>query len=225
MKARHTAACEALCKCDRRLAKLIQRIPCQLRADRTQSVFDALMESIVYQQLTGKAAATILERTKALFNGGPAASANGRRAKGAPFPTPQQVADAPEELLRTAGLSRAKALALKDLAAKTLDGTVPEVARIRRMKDEDVIERITQVRGIGRWTVEMLLIFRLGRPDVWPVDDYGVRKGYAKLHKLTELPKPKELLELGEKYRPHRSVASWYFWRAAETLPPLQGKK
>ena len=115
-------------------------------------------------------------------------------------------------------------MALKDLAAKTLDGTVPEVDRIRRMKDEDIIEHLTQVRGIGRWTVEMLLIFRLGRPDVWPVDDYGVRKGYAKLHKLAELPKPKELMELGEKYRPHRSMASWYMWRAAETLPPLQKK-
>ena len=118
--------------------------------------------------------------------------------------------------MRSAGLSRAKMLAIRDLAAKALDGTVPTAKEAHRMSDEELIERLDTVRGIGRWTVEMLLLFRLGRPDVLPVDDYGVRKGFAKIHKLTELPKPKELLAYGERWRPYRSVASWYMWRAAE---------
>ncbi|HTV66328.1 MAG TPA: hypothetical protein VMD98_12025, partial [Bryocella sp.] len=124
---------------------------------------------------------------------------------------------ASDERLRSAGLSRNKMLAIRDLAAKTLDGTVPTVKQAHRMSDDELIERLTEVRGIGRWTVEMLLIFRLGRPDVFPVDDYGVRKGFAKMRKLAELPKPKELMAYGERWRPYRSVASWYLWRAAET--------
>ena len=128
------------------------------------------------------------------------------------------------ELLRSAGLSRAKMLAIRDLAAKALDGTVPTAKQAHRMSDEELIERLDTVRGIGRWTVEMLLIFRLGRPDVLPVDDYGVRKGFAKMRKLAELPKPKELMAYGERWRPHRSVASWYMWRAAEMKDlPLAG--
>jgi DNA-3-methyladenine glycosylase II len=107
-------------------------------------------------------------------------------------------------------------LAIKDLADKTIEGIVPSARQAHKMSDEDLIEHLVQVRGIGRWTVEMLLIFRLGRPDVLAVDDYGVRKGFAKIHKLTELPKPKELLAYGERWRPHRSVACWYLWRAAE---------
>jgi len=121
-------------------------------------------------------------------------------------------------------LSRAKMLAIRDLAAKALDGTVPTAKQAHRMSDEELIERLDTVRGIGRWTVEMLLIFRLGRPDVLPVDDYGVRKGFAKMRKLAELPKPKELMEYGERWRPYRSVASWYMWRAAEMKDlPLAG--
>ena len=123
---------------------------------------------------------------------------------------------ASDELLRSAGLSRNKMLAIRDLAAKTLDGTVPTVQQAHRMSDDELIERLIAVRGIGRWTVEMLLIFRLGRPDVLPVDDYGVRKGFAKMKKMAELPKPKELAAYGEKWKPHRSVAAWYLWRAAE---------
>jgi DNA-3-methyladenine glycosylase II len=107
-------------------------------------------------------------------------------------------------------------LAIRDLAAKTLDGTVPTVKQAHRMGDEELIERLDTVRGVGRWTVEMLLLFRLGRPDVLAVDDYGIRKGFAKMHKLAELPKPKELLAYGERWRPYRSVACWYLWRAAE---------
>ncbi len=117
--------------------------------------------------------------------------------------------------LRKAGLSRAKALALRDLAQKTLDGTVPTARAIARLSDEEIIERLIEVRGIGRWTVEMLLIFRLGRPDVLPVHDYGVRKGYAAWFRRP-LPAPKQLAAYGERWRPYRSIASWYLWRAAE---------
>jgi DNA-3-methyladenine glycosylase II len=152
-------------------------------------------------------------------------------------PTPQQILDCPNAQLRAAGLSANKALALRDLAAKTLDGTVPTLARIRRMSDEAIVDRLTQVRGIGRWTVEMLLIFRLGRPDVLPVSDYGVRKGFAltftglkpfadgKPAKVTpaDLPTPADMERRAKKWAPWRSIASWYLWRAcdlAATLTP-----
>ncbi len=121
-----------------------------------------------------------------------------------------------DEKLRGAGLSRNKVAAIKDLAAKTIDGTVPSARRLAKMSDEEIIARLITVRGIGRWTVEMLLLFDLGRPDIWPVDDYGVRKGFAKTFGRRKLPKPKQLMKLGEKWRPHRSVAAWYFWRALD---------
>ena len=212
----HTAACEHLSRVDRRLARIMARSgPCRLRPETTQSIFEALTESIVYQQLNGKVAATIMERVKALF---PENTRRLRTRRGLVngFPSPEQVLAASEKHLRSAGLSRAKMLAIRDLAAKTLDGTVPTPKQAHRMSDEELIERLDSVRGVGRWTVEMLLLFRLGRPDVLAVDDYGLRKGFAKLHKLAELPKPKELLAYGERWRPHRSVASWYLWRAAE---------
>ena len=129
---------------------------------------------------------------------------------------PQNILDASDEKLRGAGLSRNKMMALKDLAAKTLDGTVLTLARLERMKDEEIIERLTQVRGIGRWTVEMLLMFRLGRPDVLPVGDYGVRKGFSIVYGTEGLPTPKELARYGERWRPYRTVASWYMWRALD---------
>ena len=130
--------------------------------------------------------------------------------------SPELVIATPDEKLRAAGLSRSKTAAIKDLAAKTIDGTVPTRAALDRMGDEEIIARLTTVRGIGRWTVEMMLLFDLGRLDVWPVDDYGVRKGYAKTFRKKELPKPKELHAIGEKWRPFRSVAAWYFWRALD---------
>src|ERR671914_451098 len=174
-------ACRQLGEADPRLGELMERAgPFTMRPVPTQSLFAALARSIVYQQLSGKAAGTILARTIKLFAP--------RR-----FPTPRDLLDAPTERLRGAGLSAAKTAALKDLAARTLDGTVPSLAQIRRMDDESVIERLTEVRGIGRWTVEMLLIFRLGRPDVLPVGDYAVRKGFASTYGLDESPKPKEL--------------------------------
>jgi DNA-3-methyladenine glycosylase II len=189
---------------DPRLAALIARSrPYQVKAVRLVRPFDALAESIVYQQLSGKAAATIFGRVRALYP----------RRK---WFSPQLVLATADERLRAAGLSRNKTAAIKDLAAKTLDGTIPTTAALHRMSDEEIIARLTTVRGIGRWTVEMMLLFDLGRLDVWPVDDYGVRKGYAKTFEKRKLPKPKELHAKGEKWRPYRSVAAWYFWRALD---------
>ncbi len=220
----HTSACEHLTRVDRQLAKIIARSgPCHLQQETTQSIFEALLESIIYQQLNGKVAATITARVKALF---PENTKRIRTRRGLVdgFPTPEQILAASEEHLRSAGLSRAKMLAIRDLAAKALDGTVPTVKQAHKMSDEELIERLDSVRGIGRWTVEMLLMFRLGRPDVLPVGDYGVRKGFARMRKLAELPKPKELMAYGERWKPYRSVASWYMWRAAEMKDlPLAG--
>ena len=171
--------------------------------------FDALAESIAYQQLSGKAAATIFGRVRALYP----------KRK---WLDPEQLLATPDETLRAAGLSRAKTAALKDLAAKTIDGTVPAGRALIHMSDDEIITRLTAVRGIGRWTVEMLLLFDLGRPDVWPVDDYGVQKGFAKTFGRRKLPTPKQLMKFGEKWRPYRSVAAWYFWRALDTAEKLQ---
>ena len=192
------------------MAELIARSP---RYNITPAVsirpFDALAESIAYQQLSGKAAATIFGRVRALYP----------KRK---WLDPEQLLATPDETLRAAGLSRAKTAALKDLAAKTIDGTVPAGRALFRMSDDEIITRLTAVRGIGRWTVEMLLLFDLGRPDVWPVDDYGVRKGFAKTFGRRKLPTPKQLMKFGEKWRPYRSVAAWYFWRALDIAEKLK---
>ena len=190
---------------DRRLAKYIERVgPFRLRPAELQSPFDALLESSIYQQLAAKAASAIFSRVLALFRP--------RRV-----PRPEDIAGIAEETLRGAGLSRAKAAALKDLAARTLDGTVPASAKaLEKMPDAEIVERLTAVRGIGPWTVEMLLIFRLARPDVLPATDYGVRKGFARVLGRKELPSPRELLEYGERWRPYRTVASWYLWRVLD---------
>jgi DNA-3-methyladenine glycosylase II len=194
----------ALATADGDLAALMKRVgPFRLRTNALHSPMTALGEAIVYQQLTGKAAVTILGRVQAL-------SARGQ------FPSAEELRALSTARLRKAGLSRAKTAALKDLAAKTLDGTVPTLARLRRMPDEEIVERLTSIRGIGRWTVEMLLIFRLGRPDVLPSTDYGVRKGFARAFGNGALPTPKEVAERGERWRPYRTMASWYLWRAVE---------
>jgi 3-methyladenine DNA glycosylase/8-oxoguanine DNA glycosylase len=212
----HTAAIARLSSVDRKLARIIAKAgPCALQPENTQDIFEALLESIIYQQLNGKVAAIITERVKGLFPDN-TRRIRTRHGEAAAFPTPQQILAATPELLRSAGLSQAKMLAIRDLAAKTLDGTVPTVREAHQLSDDELVERLTAVRGIGRWTVEMLLIFRLGRPDVLAVDDYGVRKGFAKMSRMDELPKPKELLAYGERWRPYRSVACWYLWRAAE---------
>ena len=172
--------------------------------------FDALAESIAYQQLSGKAAATIFGRVRALYP----------KTK---WLDPARILATPDDNFRAAGLSRAKTAAIKDLAAKTVDGTVPSGRALLRMSDDEIVERLTKVRGIGRWTVEMLLLFDLGRPDVWPVDDYGVRKGFAKTFGRRKLPTPKQLMKIGKKWRPYRSAAAWYFWRALDQPLNLQG--
>ncbi len=203
---------------DPKLGALIDRVgPFTMRLDRSPSPFESLLESILYQQLHGKAAAAIHARVRACYNGDP---------------TPQQLHDTPDDRLRACGVSFNKIKAMRDLAARTIDGTVPTHAAILKMSDADIVERLTEVRGIGPWTVEMLLIFRLGRPDVLPVTDYGVRKGYAltfqRLPKsrpieASDLPKPDVLFKRGQRWAPFRSVASWYLWRAcdlAKNTPP-----
>jgi len=187
------------------LARLIDKVgPFGMELQRIPSVFGALAQAIVYQQLTGKAAATIFARLCALFRD----TTDGL--------TPEQILRASDERLRSAGLSRSKVLSLQDLARKAKSGELPTLADVRRLDDESIIEHLTAVRGIGRWTAEMLLIFRLGRPDVLPLDDYGVRKGFGVAFRKKELPSKKDVEKRGERWRPYRSVATWYLWRALD---------
>lgn len=196
---------------DPRLAALIARArPFDIVARPLVRPFDSLAESIAYQQLSGKAAATIFGRVRALYP----------KRK---WLDPKLVLATSDETLRARGLSRSKTAALKDLAARTLDGTVPSGRALARLSDEEIIERLTTVRGVGRWTVEMLLLFELGRLDVWPVGDYGVQKGFAKTFGRRKLPTKKQFLKIGEKWRPYRSVAAWYFWRALDAADALNG--
>jgi DNA-3-methyladenine glycosylase II len=197
-------ACRHLTAADPRLGQLIARAGAfTMRPQPAQSLFGALVEAIVYQQLSGRAAETILDRVVALHRP--------RR-----FPRPVDILETPAARLRAAGLSAAKTAAIKDLAARTLDGTVPTMARVRRMSDDELVERLTAVRGVGRWTVEMLLLFRLGRPDVLPLGDLGVRKGFARAFSRRVLRDPLVLSRRAERWRPYRSVASWYLWRALD---------
>jgi DNA-3-methyladenine glycosylase II len=208
-------ALKELAAADAKLGALIEKVgPFALRVKSTHSPFEALVEAILYQQLHANAARAILGRMLALF--------------GDIHPQPEQLLAVPEERLRAAGLSRSKLLSVRDLAAKTLDGTVPSLAAIRRLPDAEIIERLSQVRGIGTWTAEMLLIFRLGRPDVFPVTDYGIRKGFlltfgkvrgGKPITADMLPKAEPMERRAVRWKPWRSVASWYLWRACE-LPP-----
>jgi DNA-3-methyladenine glycosylase II len=206
----HRHAHQLLRATDPRMAALIARSR-RYEIEPAVSIrpFDALAESIAYQQLNGKAAASIWNRVRALYP-------QRRRLD------PAKVLATRDETLRAAGLSRAKTAAIKDLAAKTMDGTVPSGRALLKMSDDEIVARLTTVRGIGRWTVEMLLLFDLGRPDVWPVDDYGVRKGFAKTFGKRKLPTPKQLMKHGERWRPYRSVAAWYFWRALDEFEKLQ---
>ena len=200
---------------DAKLGALIDRAgEFRLKLGHTGTPFTSLLESILYQQLNGKAAATIHRRVLLIYGGLEPVD-----------PHPQALLDTPEELLRAAGVSGNKIKALKDLAARALDGTVPTHKAILKMPDEEIIQRLTEVRGIGSWTVEMLLIFRLGRPDILPVTDYGVRKGFAltfqripksRAISAADLPKPEVMLKRAKRWAPFRSVASWYLWRACD---------
>jgi len=191
---------------DAKLARHIEKTgDFRLQLKESEGTFASLAEAIVYQQLHGKAAATIFGRVRALYPGGRL--------------DPQRVLATKDEPLRTAGLSRNKLASLRDLAERANKGEIPTLPELDKMTDEAIVERLTKVRGIGRWTVEMLLIFRLGRPDVLPVADYGVRTGFARLFlpkSTEELPAANVLEARGERWRPFRSVASWYLWRASE---------
>lgn len=200
-------ACAALSAADPAMAEVIAAHgPCALRRSRTAGgAFGALARSICYQQLATRAAAAIHGRFVALYDGRPTALA---------------VSETPDDRMRSAGLSGSKVASIKDLAAKVCDGTV-RLSGWNALADEEVVERLCTVRGIGPWTAQMFLMFELNRPDVWPIGDYGVRAGYARMHGLTTLPTPSELEARGEPYRPYRTVAAWYCWRAVETLPPL----
>ena len=197
-------AMDTLAEKDERLAPLIKETR-EFRVERgaAESPYEVLVEAITHQSISGKAAATIFGRVKAL-------GLNGR------IPTPQEMLKLRKPALRKAGLSGAKVLAMKDLAQKTIDGVVPTLEEAHKLSDEELVKRLVSVRGIGAWTVEMFLIFRLGRPDVLPVHDLGVRKGWAITYGKKYMPAPKELLKFGERWRPYRTVASWYMWRACQ---------
>ena len=189
---------------DEQLRRLIaEAAPFKIDADDAQSPYQVLLEAIAYQSISGKAAATIFGRIKALGE-------NGRP------PTPEKMLKIPTAKLRKAGLSGAKAAAMKDLAKKTIAGIVPTHDEALKLSDDELVKRLVAVRGIGAWTVEMFLIFRLGRPDVLPIHDLGVKKGWSVAYGKKHIPKPKELLKFGERWRPYRTVASWYMWRAFE---------
>ena len=207
---------------DEKLAELIlATAKFEKDLNAAQSPYEALMESICFQSISGKAAATIFGRVKALGD-------NGRP------PTPEKMLKLKTQTLRKAGLSNAKVLAMKDLAAKTIEGVVPTRQQAEKLSDDDLIQRLVSVRGIGAWTVEMFLIFNLGRPDVLPIHDLGVKKGWSVTYGKKHMPKPKELLAFGERWRPYRTIASWYMWRSFERagykvtnkiLPPRVRKK
>jgi len=195
---------------DTRLAPLIARIgPPRLEVQRHRSPYEALIRAIAHQQLHGRAAEAILCRFDALF------PADG-------FPAPDAVLATDESALRGCGFSGAKIAAIRDICAKALDGTIPTRRQSTRLTDEALIERLTSIRGVGRWTVEMLLIFTLGRPDVLPVDDFGVREGYRLLHGLDAQPKPRALAQVGLAWSPFRSLATWYLYRAVDEAKRLQ---
>jgi 3-methyladenine DNA glycosylase/8-oxoguanine DNA glycosylase len=204
-KLNHDAALEHLTTADAKLALLIERVgDCRFEVRSNLSIYEILLRSIMYQQLAGAAAAAILKRLQALFHDGDR------------YPTPEQILNASDEVLRSAGVSRNKMLAIRDLALRTVEGVVPTRPQARRLDDAALIERLTSIRGVGVWTVEMLLIFGLGRMDVLPVTDYGVRKGFQRTFRTRALPTAKQMMRRGEKWRPYRSIASWYLWRAAE---------
>ena len=185
----------------RRLIREVGPFTLTLRSKR--SPFESLVRAIAYQQLHEKAAESILRRFVALFPAGR-------------FPQPGDLLAMDEQAIRGAGFSQAKVAALRDLAAKTIDGTVPTGAIVRKLDDEAIVERLIAVRGVGRWTVEMLLIFQLGRPDVLPVDDFGVRNGFRIAYGLRKMPTPKKVARHGERWKPYRTAAAWYLWRAAD---------
>ncbi|MFW7268099.1 DNA-3-methyladenine glycosylase family protein [Gluconacetobacter sp. Hr-1-5] len=193
------------------LAALVARTgPCGLRVEADRAPYEALISAIAHQQLHGRAALAILGRLVALAGGA--------------FPTPEALLALPEADLRACGLSGTKIRAIRGVAQARLDGVVPSRHEAESMTDEDLIARLTTLRGVGRWTVEMLLIFSLGRTDVMPVDDFGVREGWRVIKRLDTQPRPAELAALTRDWSPYRSAAAWYLWRAAEAAKAAAGR-
>ncbi len=207
------AALKHLSAADPAMKNLIaEHGPCKLEHEPWRSPFQSLVQAVAHQQLNGTAANTILTRFKKLFPK--------RR-----FPKPEDLASVTDEQIRACGFSFAKIAAIRDIAAKTLDGTIPSSRQIEKLTDEEIIERLTAARGVGRWTVEMLLIFQLGRENVLPADDFGVRSGFRVAYKKREMPKPRDLLKFGARWRPHATTAAWYLWRAADAAKLAKKKK
>ena len=208
----HLRAINHLRSRDARLAELLDEIGIiKLPARRSRDPYLALLETIAYQQLAGSAAKKIWERVVALFD-----------QEG---PRPEKLIALGEEQLRSAGLSRSKAISMRDIAARTLSGQVPDAQRMKNMTDEDLFAALTQIRGVGPWTVEMLLMFTLRRPDIMPVTDYGIRKGFQMLYRKRQMPTPKQILKKAEVWRPYRTAAALYLWRIADSAKDKKEKK
>ncbi|HVU09399.1 MAG TPA: DNA-3-methyladenine glycosylase 2 family protein [Verrucomicrobiae bacterium] len=207
------AAHKHLSKTDSVMRRLIREHgKCDLTPETRRSPFQSLVQAIAHQQLNGTAANTILSRFKKLF-------------PGRKFPKPEDLTKVTDEQIRACGFSFAKIKSIRDIAEKTLSGVIPTSRQIAKLSDDEIVERLTQARGVGRWTVEMLLIFQLGRRDVLPVDDFGVRTGFRLAYKKREMPKPKALLAFGERWKPHRTTAAWFLWCAADAAKTAKKKK
>lgn len=200
----NAAALKHIASADPVMRQIIREIgPCTLAPETRRPPFQSLVQAVAHQQLNGTVANTILTRFKKLF-------------PSHRFPKPDDLKAVTDKQIRACGFSRAKILSIRDIAAKTLSGIVPDSQHIARLSDDEIVERLTEVRGVGRWTVEMLLIFQLGRPDVLPADDFGVRTGFRHAYRKRDLPIVKDLLAHGELWRPHRTTAAWYLWRVAD---------
>jgi len=209
----NAAAHKHLSTVDPVMARLIRELgECKLVPETRRSPFQSLVQAVAHQQLNGTAANTILTRFRKLF-------------PGRKFPRPEDLAGVTDEQIRACGFSYAKIKAIRDIAEKTLSGVVPTSRAIVKLSDDEIIARLTEVRGVGRWTVEMLLIFQLGREDVLPVDDFGVRAGFQKAYNKRTMPKPKQLLAYGQRWRPHATTAAWFLWRAADAAKDAKKKK
>jgi DNA-3-methyladenine glycosylase II len=200
----NAAALKHLSAVDPMMRKLIREHgKYALVPETRRAPFQSLVQAVAHQQLNGTAANTILMRFKKLF-------------PGRKFPKPEDLAKVTDEQIRACGFSFAKIKSIRDITEKALSGVIPTSREIVKLSDDEIITRLTEVRGVGRWTVEMLLIFQLGRKDVLPVDDFGVRTGFRIAYKKREMPKPKDLLKFGERWRPHATTAAWYLWRTAD---------
>jgi len=207
------AAHKHLSKHDPVLRRLIREHgKCSLKPEKRRAPFQSLVQAVAHQQLNGTAANTILTRFKKLF-------------PGRKFPRSEDLAKVSDAQIRACGFSFAKIKAIRDIAEKALSGVIPTSREIVKLSDDAIVARLTEVRGVGRWTVEMLLIFQLGRHDVLPADDFGVRTGFRVAYKKREMPKPEELLEFGEKWKPHRTTAAWFLWCAADAAKDAKKKK